>query len=224
MSEDVFPRKNDEFDEFFRFMNQYVSQRCSGNNPEWTHIPQEARTIMMDTYALWYTAYSKTKGPHTPVDTQGRNEARKMAQAKIRPFINQYLRFPPVTDQDRSAMGIHNHDTVRSEIQPPRTAPELIPDTGTRRRLIVQFRDEGSTRRGKPKHVVGVAVLWAILDRPPVSIETDLVHTSFGTKSPLILEFDESDRGKHVYMSGCWEIHRDALTGPFGAIVEAIIP
>jgi hypothetical protein len=52
---------------------------------------------------------------HRQGEDYGRNEAKKMAQAKIRPFINQYLRFPPVSGQYRGAMGIHNHDTVHGE-------------------------------------------------------------------------------------------------------------
>jgi hypothetical protein len=50
------------------------------------------------------------------------------------------------------------------------------------------------------------------------------VNSAFDTNPPLILEFDEQDRGKHVYMAGCWEIEREGEKGPYGAIVEAVIP
>jgi hypothetical protein len=31
------------FNQFFKFMVQYVTAKCSGASPEWTHIPQAVR-------------------------------------------------------------------------------------------------------------------------------------------------------------------------------------
>ncbi|MDR1899683.1 MAG: hypothetical protein LBQ55_06735 [Treponema sp.] len=50
------------------------------------------------------------------------------------------------------------------------------------------------------------------------------VNSSFDTDPPLVLDFDESDRGKRVYLCGRWEIGREGEKGPDGAIVEVIIP
>jgi hypothetical protein len=120
-------------------------------------------------------------------------------------------------------MGLHiSHH--RTSVPTPDTMPELIPDTGTRRRIAVHYRDEGSAHRGKPHHVTGIEVRWAFLDRPPVHLEEELIHSTFDTRSPLILDFDEADRGKRVYLAGRWEIHREGGKGPFGAVVEAIVP
>ncbi|MDR1930372.1 MAG: hypothetical protein LBQ44_07050, partial [Treponema sp.] len=69
MSRDYIPQRDADFDDFFKFMNQYVAQKCGGQSPEWTHIPQAARTAMADGYIAWYTAYANTLGPHTPEDT-----------------------------------------------------------------------------------------------------------------------------------------------------------
>jgi hypothetical protein len=128
-----------------------------------------------------------------------------------------------VTDEDRDKMGIPNYKDGRTPVPAPETSPLLLIDTGTRRRIIVHYRDEKSGRRGKPKGVHGIEVRWAILDRPPAH-EDELIHSSFDTKSPLTLEFDESDRGKHVYLCGRWEIEREGIKGPSGAIEDAIIP
>jgi hypothetical protein len=51
-----------------------------------------------------HTAYAKTLVPHTPVDTEAKNESE--AKGKIRPFVNVYLREdqPAVTDIDRTVM------------------------------------------------------------------------------------------------------------------------
>jgi hypothetical protein len=111
---DYIPSNDAVFNQWFKFMNQYVAQKCGGSTPEWNHIPQAARTGMENAYISWYTAYSAFLGPHTPVDTEAKNDAKKAAKKVIRPFVNQYLRYPPVTDEDRTAMGIPNRDTTRS--------------------------------------------------------------------------------------------------------------
>jgi hypothetical protein len=46
------------FNQFFKFMVQYVTAKCSGATPEWTHIPQTVLTAIADVYAAWFTAES----------------------------------------------------------------------------------------------------------------------------------------------------------------------
>jgi hypothetical protein len=103
------------------------------------------------------------------------------------------------------------------------TSPRLRIDTGTRRRIIVYYQDETGTRRGKPKGVHGIEIRWAILDHYPES-EKELIHSSFDTNPPLTLEFDEADRGKHIYLVGLWEIQREGEKGKFSDIFSAFIP
>jgi hypothetical protein len=220
---DYIPEKDADFDIWFSFMYQFVSQKCAGSPPEWTHIPLTALSKLGELHAGWKTAYGATFGPHTKVETKTKNDAKKAAKKFIRPFVNQYLRYPPVTDEDRTAMSIHNRKTTHSPVVVPDTSPRLLIDTGTRRRIIVYYRDETSTRRGKPKGVHGIEVKWAILDHYPES-EKELIHSSFDTSQPLTLVFDEADRGKHIYLMGLWEIEREGEKGPSGAIEEAIIP
>lgn len=220
---DFIPAKDGEFDVWFKHLTQYVSDKTGGTSPVWTHIPAEEVSALNHAYTAWYTAYEPSLIPHTPGITEAKNEARKTAEGVIRPFKRRYLEDPPVTDQQRIDMGLHiSHH--RTPVPTPDTMPELIPDTGTRRRIAVHYRDEGSTHRGKPHHVTGIEVRWAFLDRPPVHLEEELIHSTFDTRSPLILDFDEADRGKRVYLAGRWEIHREGGKGPFGAVVEAIVP
>jgi hypothetical protein len=168
-------------------------------------------------------AYEATKIPHTPVQTAEKNRVRKVSKDLLREFIDRFLRHPPVTDEDRDNMGIRNKKKTHTPVVVPDTSPQLFPDTSVRRRVSVGYKDEHSTRRGKPKGVHGIEIKWEILDHPPTSLK-ELTHSSFDTRSPLVLDFDEADRGKHVYMAGCWEIEREGEKGPFGAIEEVIIP
>ncbi|MDR1326143.1 MAG: hypothetical protein LBK00_08930 [Treponema sp.] len=220
---DNLPSSDVEFDVFFGNIVNFVDQKCDATPPVWNHIVQASRQELRGAYDAWTAAYKPTKVPHSPVQTAEKNRVRQSSETVLREFINRFLRYDPVTNEDRDNMAIHNKKSTHSPIAVPTTSPQLIIDTSTIRRLIIYYKDEKSGRRGKPDGVHGLEVCWAILDHPPMSIE-ELIHSAFDTKSPLILEFDEQDRGKRVYMVGCWEIAREGEKGPFSAIVEAIIP
>jgi hypothetical protein len=104
------------------------------------------------------------------------------------------------------------------------TVPELTADTSVSHRLSIHYRVLGSTRRGKPPKVAGIEIRTAIRDTPPESIEKDLIHSCYDTKSPLVLHFDEDSRGKRLYLAGRWEIQREGIKGDFGPVIDVIIP
>jgi hypothetical protein len=210
------------FNQWFKFMLQYVNQKCTGDTPEWTHIPAAVRTAMADVYTLWFTAYANFVGPHTEVDTEAKNNAKRAAKKAIRAFVNQYLRFPPVTDEDRTAMKIPNHDTHPTPIPIPDDIPEVEALTPMPRVLRFRFRRANMKRWGKPKDVHGMELVWLISDTPPKEVE-ELVHSAFATKSPLELTFKESERGKRLYFAVRWETGT-VKKGKFSEIYSVIIP
>jgi hypothetical protein len=121
---DYIPRPDSQFDPWFLALRDYVIQKTAGAAPAWSHIPQTAVTELASRYDTWHTAYEATVPPHAKPQTDAKNEARAAAEAFVRPFVNQYLRFPPVTDSDRDEMGIRNRD-----VQPtPRPEPGQPPD------------------------------------------------------------------------------------------------
>ena len=124
MAKDYVPSGDKDFNDWFKLLNQYVAQKSGGSSPAWTHIPAAARTALAEAYASWFTAYGATLGPHTPVDTEAKNGAKAAARDLIRPFVNQYLRYPPVSNEDRTAMGIPNKDTIPTTIPPPQAQAE----------------------------------------------------------------------------------------------------
>jgi hypothetical protein len=222
MAQDYLSLNDADFNQWFKFMNQYVNQKCTGTAPEWTHIPQAARTTMADTYTTWYTAYSAFLGPHTKVDTEAKNDAKEAAKKAARAFVNQYLRFPPVIDEDRTAMGIPNHDPHPTPVPRPGDIPETEVQMPKPRVLHFRFRRYTMKRWGKPRDVHGMELVWLISDTPPKEIE-ELVHSSFATRSPLELTFKESERGKHFYYAVRWETGT-VKKGDFSEIYSAIIP
>ncbi|MDR1506839.1 MAG: hypothetical protein LBI67_07015 [Treponema sp.] len=219
---DYVPANDGAFNNWFKFLNQYVAAKCTGQSPEWTHIPEAARTVLTDAYAAWYTVYSVTLSPHTPVDTEAKNDAKKAAKAVIRPFVNQYLRFPPVTDEDRTALGIPNHDTMPTPVPKPKDIPEVEAQTPKPRVLSFRFRRDTMKRWGKPDDVHGMELVWVISDTPPEETD-DLIHSSFATKSPLVLDFKESERGRKVYYAVRWETGT-VKKGDFSDILQVFVP
>jgi hypothetical protein len=180
----------------------------------------------LDIYlASWTADFEKCKSPeHTAADFTKKKDDRKMLQTGLRTFVNQYVRYnPAVTHSDLTNMGLPIPDTSRTPVLPPEVRPELRVDTGTSLHLLVHYRDPLHPRGGKPEHVTGMELRWAVLDSPPEHIR-ELVNSSFDTDSPLDLPFDLSDRGKKVFMAGRWEIHREGLKGYFSPIIDAIIP
>jgi hypothetical protein len=161
-------------------------------------------------------------GPYTQVDREAKNDAKRASKKAIQAFVNQYLRFPPVTDEDRTAMGIPNYDTHPSPIPIPGDIPEVEAQTPLPRVLRFRFRRATMKRWGKPKDVHGMELVWVISDTPPTEIE-QLIHSAFATKSPLELTFKESERGKRVYYAVRWETGT-VKKGKSSEIYSAIIP
>jgi hypothetical protein len=108
MSNDHLPKKDSDFNNWFKNLCQYVTLKTSGATPEWTHIPQAEVTLLNNAYSAWYTVYVIVLKPHIPADTLAKDEARDDAEGVIRPFIGQWLMWKQVSDVEREEMGIHN--------------------------------------------------------------------------------------------------------------------
>jgi hypothetical protein len=219
---DYIPTNDAKFDAWFKFLIQYILPKISGATPAWAHIPQVAFTALQDAYAAWAAAYETFIGPHTKVDTEAKNDAKKAAKATIRPFVNQYLRFPPVTDEDRTAMGIPNRDTTRTPIGRPKTVPVFTIVIKGIRQVIILFHDEGTTSRAIPYGMNGAVIFWKVSDAP-ITDPKLLDRTELATKSPFVLHFDETDRGKVVTIALQWQ-NEGGVRGDYSTIESAIIP
>jgi hypothetical protein len=216
---DYIPAKDGDFDGWFYNLIEYVDTKTSGDPPAWPNIPPGD---LIDAYPPWHTAYAKTLGPHTKVDTEAKNDARKAAVAFIRPFVNQYLRYPPVTNEDRAAMGIHNPDTNPTPIPVPTTRPEYSLKVRDLRRVDIDFHDQGAAGKAKPYGYDGAVIFWSVLTAPPARPE-DLAHSELATRTPYTLSFEETDRGGRVYIALRWQ-NEKGEKGPWSEMQNAIVP
>ena len=160
----------------------------------------------------------------TKAAVQAKNNARKAFEKRLRQVIKEYLTYNhALTDEDRDDLGLPVYKTTRTKAPVATTYPDFDIDSGTIRRLIIHFFDQGSMKsKAKPAGQHGSEIRWAILDTPPVDV-ADLIHSSFDTRTPFTLEFEGHERGKTVYFCLCWENTRGEK-GPWSEIQSAIIP
>jgi hypothetical protein len=217
---DYIPIKDEAFLDWARNLTAYAAAHYSPWN-----IPDPAAALQAP-LAVYAAAFEAALNPNRGrVDVLAKNDAKKRLKSAIRVYVKAYLiNNPAVRDEERAAMGLPIHKTTKTPVPVPHTAPQLFVDTGTRRRLSVTYRDEGSSTRGKPAGVRGIEVRWAIRDAAPADIGKELMNSAFDTKPPLVIDFGEQDRGKKVFLCGRWEIEREGEKGPFGDIEEAIVP
>jgi hypothetical protein len=235
MGKSYIPGGDGDFDRWFSYLYQYVSQKCAGQTPEWTHIPQAALGVVAALHAAWKTAYGATIGPHTPVETEAKNNAKKAADKGIRPFVNQYLRYAPVTDEDRKAMGVPIRDTTHTPVPKPDAQAEAdVAYPGVHRIRLNNIRAVGSGK-DDPRSEFGVRIFWGILGAPspqdkfrisaPPLTGNDLPHSTFTHRKHYTFNF-EGESGNTVYFCLRYENSKggEEGEGPFGPIFSAVIP
>jgi hypothetical protein len=217
------PRRDSDFDPWFKNLCQYAALKCGGSPPDWNHIPQADLDALNASYAAWHTAYSAVLQPHSDVDIAAKTAARAEAEKVIRPFKRRFLDDPPVTDADRVAMGLHVKDHTRTPTGKITEEVDAENDSGVIRRCAWHYFIKGGTGRGKPPHAHGVECAWALLDHSPAGIG-ELVNRVIDTASPLILHFNEEDRGRRFYCCFRWIGTVEGHEGDWSEIFSAIIP
>jgi hypothetical protein len=140
----------------------------------------------------------------------------------LRRFINRFLRYEPVTDLDRDYMKIRNPDLIRTPHIDVKEVVEFELKLRNIREILVNFWVKGETHKAKPSGYDGAVIIWDILDEPPTSIHDLTLHT-MASRTPHALEFDETERGKTVYIAAAWQNER-GLVGNWSEILNAVIP
>jgi hypothetical protein len=207
--------------QFFAFMENLL-EHVRGKTGEWGHIPQAAFDNLLSLFGNFQTAFNDTMGPHTSAQNLARREAQAACTAALRPFVNQYLRFPPVTNVDRLEMGVPNHDTIRTDHTVVTEEVDFVIHLSSIRELVIDFWVQGMAHKAKPQGYDGAVIIWGIRDKPPETPD-ELEHHAMASRTPFTLHFEETERGKNVYVGLAWQNER-GIIGQWSAYKSAIIP
>ena len=213
------PTKDAEFDVWQNTLITAVSI----NATTWTLDQNWLTNEVIPAQRAWGTAYDVYKNPatRTTVMTATKNEKRAAYEKYISAIIGNLKVNPNVSNEVLLSLGIHKPDRTPSPAPVPASYPEAIIDSSVIRRITVKCHDTGSKSYAKPHGVHGVEIKWIIAAENP-GID-GLVNSAFDTASPYTLEFNETDRGKSLWLCLRWENTRGEK-GPWGEIVMAIIP
>jgi len=214
---DYIPANAQMFSVFMRNLLDYVNQ----NKTAWG-LPTPAVTNLLNLFDTFSDALEATNSPHTPAQTFARNEAQAAATQALRAFVNQYLRFAPVTDTDRVEMGVPNHDTIRTDHMVVTENVDYIVHLRAIREILIDFWVQGLHHRAKPRGYDGAVLIWGILDQRPASPDELTLHT-MASRTPTSIFFEEEDRGKTVYIALAWQNER-GIRGQWSEIKSAVIP
>lgn len=221
MSTKWIPQALLEFVEFCRKWKAVLENPAYLAEFEWTPAKTTACLEGIDAFLAAFEAWQAVD---SSMNKALMEEARKAAEDGIEHFAAYDVRFnEKMTEvQKLELLGVRTRHPGHP-IDVPSTVPEFEVRPSHIRQIVLGYKDSGSERWGKPPKVHGIEIRWAILDHPPAGIG-ELTNSSFDTRHPFKITFDEQDRGKTVYFAGRWEIEREGQKGDFGPIVQAIIP
>ncbi|MDR2509900.1 MAG: hypothetical protein LBC77_04560 [Spirochaetaceae bacterium] len=221
VSRDFVPARDADFDGWISNLTVYVDGKTSGG--AWTHIPAAKVTELKQQNGLWHTAYEKVLSPHTSVDTSAKNDARKAVTTLVRHFIAQYLKFEPVTNEDRTAMRLRNSDTIHTTIRKPASRAIIggLKSLGGFRTEIRFHDEETPGKRAIPYGMNGCLLNYSAGDERTEDYEF-LKDTVLMTRSPFILTLPPEAEGKFLSCSVRWQSERGEL-GPWGEIQHIVV-
>ena len=223
---DYIPSSDAEFNEWLNNFAHYVVEHSYPSLNEdpapWPGMSGGEVGQVWSAWLDWDAHYGVTLGAHTPGVTKEKNNARKRAEAVIRPFIQRFMYYEPVTDGDRINMGLPNRDKIRTQHVEVHETVEFEIKLRNIRELLVDFRVKGAVNKAKPRNYDGAVFVWDVLDAPPQSPD-DLSKHLIASRTPKEIEFDERQRGKTVYIAAAWQNER-GNRGHWSEIQSAIIP
>ena len=215
---DYVPQNAAQFRSFVVNLIEYVSEKITA----WGHIPAERFNQLNESFGVFAAAFDQTQGPHTPAQNLARKEAQMETTRLLRAFVNQFLRFPPVTNVDRVEMGIPNHDTIRTDHKVVTEIVDFVIHLRSIRELAVDFWIQGMSHKAKPAGYDGAVIIWDIRDTPPPNPD-ELMHHTMASRTPYTLHFEETQRGKTVWIALAWQNER-GIIGQWSEFKSAIVP
>jgi hypothetical protein len=188
------------------------------------NIPASVLTTLIAKQTRWKHAYATIGDPatRTKITVKEKQLAREDYESALRSLIRSYLTYNPViTDSDRENLELPIHKTTRTRAPVATEPPWLKVNTNLLR--YIRFDYGGTeTSKIKPAGQHGIELIWEISKERPPHVR-NFTHSVFDTHTPLVLEFDDENRGNILWYTARW-VNTRGEKGPWGEIMSVIIP
>ena len=216
MAIDWLPRKREEQ---LAMANKWITE-LPKHNGVWTVTPAEITELGEFAETAQEALNRLVSG--SAVDVSRAREAFAALVRYMRYLHSRKFFSPPMEDADYVRLGLRPPDRVRTEHLVVTELVEFEIRLRGIRELEINFWEKGAAHRAKPAGFDGAVIVWDLLSAPPER-PPDLAHHTMASRTPHIIEFDESDRGKTAYIALQWQNER-GLTGPWSEMQTAIVP
>jgi hypothetical protein len=152
---------------------------------------------------------------HTAADIREKNRTQELVIKAFRKYANENLvHNPRLTSVDILELQLHESKPA-SPIHPPDYPPIVIVDTSKSRQATIKYYvlPGPHQRMGKPKNVKACIVRWVKGRTKPTHI-SEFVNEAVGTNGPIVIHFDEDERGDTIWFIAVWQIEREHLESP----------
>ena len=219
---DYVPQNPVQFRFFMENLLTHVDAHVNVDPPLWPLVPADRFDTLASKFADFKTAHDRHIANPTPANRKARDEAKAVSVSELRAFVNQFLRFPPVTNADRIEMGVPVHDTIRTDHTVVIEKVDFVLHLRNIREIMVDFWIQGADHKAKPQGYDGAVIVWGTLDAPPQHTD-ELIHHTMASRTPFALHFEETERGKTVYVACAWQNER-GIIGQWSEFKSAIVP
>jgi len=218
MANDWLPRRRSEQLEMAKTWVEVVGQSWE----DWDMQEQE----VIDLGKLYRDArfaFDQNNGPaHGTVTVAKANTAFKALVRFMRDMRRRRFFMPPLTAADIARLRLRMPDDVRTEHTVVTEIVDFVIHVREARQLSVDFWIQGAAHKAKPTGYDGAVVVWGFFKDMPHS-HTDLTNHTMASRTPHTIHFDESDRGKTVWIALAWQNERGIL-GEWSVMKNAIVP
>jgi len=218
MSHDWMPGK---YEDKLSMAKQWVDTLLV-RGPEWNVSALEIAELSALTEATAAALEMKQVNGGGTIGTAAIRDALKAMVAFMRRLKKTRFFSPPLNEADLASLGLKLPDLIPTKRDKVRELVDLTLSLHNPREIIVNFRVKDSSRRAKPRDYVGVLIRYAILDAPTKSHDKLTIEVP-ASRTPHTLKFDESQRGKTVYVAAAW-LNARGILGSWSEIRMAIIP
>ena len=207
---------------------QFAISKATTNETAWK-IDAAKLTALTPTQTIYEQWYTETLNKQTR--SIAATSARDLAWGKLKPGLKDLydtclLYNPEITDDDKSALGIHIRETVKkSAKKTPVSSPVFFFSSEEISFLHPVITDSNNPQSHAKPDGVGFMELVAKIDvatAPPATVN-DCTLNYHVSRSHEPIEFDSTDRGKTFFAYGRW-VTTNGKSGPWSGMVSGIIP